>query len=161
MVEQKISKLLAEKFKETEFESYFLIDLELKGENKLEVYLDGDTGITLGKCQQISRYIEKHLDENLWIGEKYGLEVSSPGTKRPLKFLRQYHQHIGRKLEVKIEEEGKVEGKLTKVEENSIVLEWRERIKEGKKKRNIDVVKEIPFDRIKNTIVKLTFNKGK
>ncbi len=161
MIEQKISKLLEEKFIEPEFESFFLIDLELKGDNRLEVYLDGDKGITLGNCQKISRYLEKHLDENLWIGEKYALEVSSPGTKKPLKFLRQYHQHIGRKLEVKIEEEGTVQGTLTKVDEDSIVLEWKERIKEGKKKRNIEVVKEIPFDRINKTIVKLSFNKGK
>ncbi len=168
MIEQKISNLLDLKFQEPEFESYFLIEVELKGDNRLEVYLDGDQGITLGNCQRISRYLEKHLDEELWLGEKYFLEVSSPGVKRPLKFPRQYHQHVGRKLEVKTTEEGKVEGSvvtvegtLTKVEDLQITLEWKERIKEGKKKKTVEMKKEIPFDHIEKTIVKLSFNKGK
>ena len=161
MIEQKITKLLEDKFQEPDFNSYFLIELELKGDNRLEIYLDGDRGIVLEKCQKISRFLEKHLDENLWLGEKYTLEVSSPGVRRSLKYPRQYHQHIGRKLEVKMAEEGKVEGVLTKVTGNEIVLEWRERIKEGKKKRNVDIVKEIPFDQIEKAIVKISFNKGK
>lgn len=168
MIEQKISDLLDLKFQEPEFESYFLIEVELKGDNRLEVYLDGDQGITLGNCQRISRYLEKHLDEELWLGEKYFLEVSSPGVKRSLKFPRQYHQHIGRKLEVKTKQEGKIEGSmitvegtLTKVETSQIILEWKERVKEGKKKRTVEMKKEIPFDHIDKTIVKLSFNKGK
>ena len=162
MIEQKISNLLDLKFQEPEFESYFLIEVELKGDNRLEIYLDGDQGISLGSCQKISRYLEKHLDEELWLGEKYLLEVSSPGVKRSLKFPRQYQQHIGRKLEVKLkEEEGTVEGALTKVEEEQITLEWKERVKEGKKKKTVEMKKEIPFDHIEKTIVKLSFNKGK
>lgn len=160
LIEQRIARLLEEKFLEPEFESYFLIDVDLKGDNKLEVYLDGDSGITLEKCQKISRYLEKFIDEGQWLGEKYTLEVSSPGVRRPLKFPRQYNQHLGRKLEVKLAE-GKFEGILTEVKENEIVLEWKERVKEGKKKKTVEIVKEIPFEQIERTIVKISFNKGK
>jgi len=158
VIEEKINKLLNEKFEEPDFADCFMIDIELKGEHRLEVYLDSDTGISFAKCQRISRHLEAHLDEEQWLGPKYTLEVSSPGTKRPLKYQRQYPKHVGRKLEVKTKEGDKLVGVLMEVNEDQIKLAWKERIKEGKKKKNIEVEREIPFDEIDKAIVKLSFN---
>ncbi|MEM9824423.1 MAG: hypothetical protein AAF985_25280, partial [Bacteroidota bacterium] len=120
---KKIEALLAEKFQEEEFTDCFLVDLHLSASNKLEIFVDSDSGITFKKCQQISRFLEKPIDEEGWLGEKYTLEVSSPGISRPLKFQRQYPKNIGRKLEVKLLEGGTKTGKLTKVEASQIILE--------------------------------------
>lgn len=159
MIEEKLKALLDEKFLEEEFTDCFLIDIELKGANqRVEVYLDSDEGISFRKCQRISRYLEAHLDEEGWLGEKYTLEVSSPGVKRPLKFPRQFPKHIGRKLEVKTTDGEKFVGKLKEVTDSKIALAWTERIKEGKKKKNVDMEKEIPFSVIDKAIVKISFN---
>lgn len=158
MIESKIIQLLETKLQEEEFNDFFVIEVVMKGERRLEVYMDGDEGISLGKCQQISRYLESKLDENLWLGESYTLEVSSPGVKRPLKFLRQYNKHVGRKLEVKTKEGEKFVGKLRELDTDKICLIWTERIKEGKKKRNIEIEKEIAFENIEKAIVKISFN---
>lgn len=158
MIEQKIKELLEAKFEEEEFKDCFLIEIEIKGEQRLEVFLDSDEGLSFGKCQRISRYLEAHLDEEKWLGEKYTLEVSSPGVRRPLKFQRQFPKHVGRKLEVKTKAGDKVEGKLTEVTDEHIILFWKERIKEGKKKKNVEFEREIPFDEIDKAIVKISFN---
>ena len=84
MIEAKIESLLQDKFKEEGFTDCFLLEVKLHANRKLDVFIDSDTGITFGKCQTISRYLEQYLDEEGWLGESYVLEVSSPGVGRPL-----------------------------------------------------------------------------
>lgn len=161
MIENKIEQLLLEKFKEEEFEDCFLVEMNLHENHKLDIFIDSDTGINFTKCRRISRYLESFIDEEGWLTEKYTLEVSSPGIRRPLKFKRQYPRNIGREMEVRLIEGKEEEGNLIAVNENSIVLEKTVRIKEGKKKRTEIVQTEIPFDTIKKAVVKISFKKKK
>ncbi|MEM9917690.1 MAG: ribosome assembly cofactor RimP [Bacteroidota bacterium] len=156
-IEDRIRDLLDEKFKEAPFDNCFLIEIKLHDHRKLDVYIDSDDGINFDRCRQISRYLEKYIDEGGWLGEKYVLEVSSPGIGRPLKFPRQYHRNIGRKMEVAPHEGPKVSGILVAVNETDIVLENKVRIKEGKKKRTEIQQIQISFEDIKKAIVKISF----
>lgn len=84
---ERIGQLLEEKYSSDEmFADCFTVEIELKPGNKLFIYADSDSGLSLLKCQKLSRYVEHQLDENGWLGEMYGIEVSSPGIERPLKF---------------------------------------------------------------------------
>lgn len=158
MVEKKIETLLNTKFAEDEnFQDCFVVEIILHEHNKLDVFVDSDSGMTFQKCQKLSRYLEKYLDEEQWIGEKYILEVSSPGISRPLVLKRQYQKNIGRKMEVSLIEGDKQTGTLTSVTEEQIVLEEKVRIKEGKKKKTVLQQTEIPYENIKKAIVKITF----
>ena len=157
MIEEKITALLEEKFQEDAFTECFLVGLKLHAHNKLDVFLDSDFGITFEKCQRISRYLEQYLDEEKWLGEKYVLEVSSPGISRPLVMKRQYPRNIGRKVEVKLKDGDKRTGILTEVEEDRITLEEKIRVKEGKRKKVEVVETEISFNSIDHTKVKITF----
>ncbi len=154
---KKIAALLDEKFQEEGFLDCFLVEIILNDNKKLGVFVDSDSGMTFKKCQQISRFLEKTIDEEDWFGPKYTLEVSSPGITRPLKFARQYKKNLGRKVEVKLLEGGKETGTLIKVEDESITLEEKIRVKVGKKKKTEIRQTEIRFDAIKQTIVKITF----
>jgi ribosome maturation factor RimP len=156
-LEEKIVELLEEKFKEEEFADCFLIDMKLHKHNKLDIFLDSDTGITFRKCQRISRYLESFIDEEGWLGEKYVLEVSSPGLTRPLKLRRQYLKNIGRKVEVNLLEGKPVAGKLIEVNEEAIVIEREEKFKEGKKNIKKMVQIPIPFENIKKTVVTISY----
>jgi len=156
-MEGKIAKLVNEKFQAEGWEDCFLVEIKQHGNQKLDVFIDSDEGMTFEKCRKVSRHLEAVLDEKLWLGEKYTLEVSSPGTSRPLQLKRQYIKNIGRKLEVKMKEGEKEEGLLLRVEEKSIFLEQKVRIKEGKKKRTEVVEKEIPFENIVQAKVKISF----
>lgn len=157
-IKEQIVKLLDAKFQEEAFSDCFLVEAN-HNNTKLEIFIDSDSNITFQKCQKISRYLEKYIDEEGWLGEKYILEVSSPGITRPLVFKRQYLKNIGRKLEVKVKDQkGKQKGTLVKVEDHAIFLEEKVRVKEGKKKVNKVLTHEIPFDQIDKAIVKISFN---
>jgi ribosome maturation factor RimP len=156
-LEAKINDLLDEKFAEPAFADCFLIELKLHPNNKLEIFLDSDTGLTLERCQQISRYLEAYLDESGLLGEKYTLEVSSPGVSRPLQLIRQYPKHIGRKLKVKLKDNREIEGVLEAANEQSITLESKVVEKDGKKKKRLKVSTEVPFDDIREALVQVSF----
>lgn len=161
-MEEQIIDLLDEKFKEAEFEDCFWLDIKRhSARNRLEVIIDSDTGLTLRKCQRISRYLEGFIDEKGWLGEKYVIEVCSPGADKPLKITRQYPKHIGRKLIIKKKNGETEEGRLTSVTDEAILIEYKVRRKEGKRKITEEVKSTITFDQIKQATVKLSFNKKK
>jgi ribosome maturation factor RimP len=157
LMDQHLVPLLQRKFLEPEFSDCFLLEIRVRPNNKVEVFLDSDEGITFEKCRLISRYLEEHIDEAGWLGEKYTLEVSSPGATRPLELPRQFPKHIGRKLKVDLHSGEIVKGKLTQAGEEAIVLEVSRTEKAGKKKKKIVEDHEIAFENIKQAIVQLSF----
>ena len=122
-MEERIRELLDTKFQEQAFQDCFLVELHLHGGNKLEVFIDCDSGVTLEKCQQVSRFLEAHIEENQWLGEKYTLDVSSPGLSRPLKLWRQYRKNIGRTVAATLLDGEVRTGILKEVHEDYILLE--------------------------------------
>ena len=80
MIEDKITKLLDEKFKEEEFQDCFLVEIKLHEHNKLDVFIDADSGINFVKCRRISRYLESFIDEEGWLGEMTEFSISVLAT---------------------------------------------------------------------------------
>lgn len=154
----RISHLLEEKYATDEaFADCFTIEIELKPGPSLYVFADSDSGMTFEKCQKLSRYLEHHLDTNTWLGEKYVLEVSSPGVGRPLKFLRQYVKNIGRTLDVTLLDKSKQSGVLKSADPEKIILTQNVIEREGNKKKTVELEIPIPTDQIDKAIVKITF----
>lgn len=157
VLEEKIELLLEELFKSPEFSDCFLLEVKLHANQKVEVFVDSDTGITFEKCRLISRHLEQHIDENGWLGEKYTLEVSSPGVSRPLKFPRQYPKHVGRTLEITLQQGDVKQGKLIQVDAQLLTIEEEVKRKEGKKNIREIVQTIIPLDEIKKAVVKISY----
>ena len=118
--------------------------------------MDGDEEINVKDCINISRAIEEELDRE---EEDFSLEVASAGVGSPLKFPRQYFKNMGRKLEVVSKEGLKYEGALTKVSEDYIELEWKQREPKliGKGKVTVIKNKTLLFDEISQTKVMIKF----
>lgn len=155
---EQIAQLLEEKFATDEaFADCFTVEIELKPGQKLFVFADCDSGMTFDKCQKLSRYLESHLDTNGWLGEKYLLEVSSPGIGRPLKFLRQYRNNLGRTIEVALKDKTRQTGLLKSADETQIILFQKVVEREGNKKKEVEKDLAIPFEQIEKTIVKPVF----
>ena len=150
----KISDLLEEALKEKP--SLFLVDLTVTETLKVIVTLDGDNGVNLQDCIDISRAIDTNLDRE---EQDYALEVASAGVSTPLKLVRQYRKNIGRTLKVKTTTET-IEALLEQVSDKSIVLSWtaREPKKIGKGKETVEHKREIPYSEIKEAIVTIIFN---
>jgi ribosome maturation factor RimP len=86
-----------------ENKGFLLIDLVLRGDQKnrvLEVYIDAEQNVSAENCAEVSREISKRIDQENVFGAGFRLEVSSPGTNRPLKFLGQFPKHTGRKFDI-------------------------------------------------------------
>jgi len=156
MIEDKIEKLIHQAINELEYVDCFLVELKLNN-TKVEIFLDSDESVTFEKCRKVSRKIEAVLDEEQWLGEKYTLEVSSAGVGKPLKFTRQYLKNIGRTLEIKKIDGGKLKGELTQADDDNVTIKFEETIKEGKKKKKVEVVVEVPRSDIKEAKIKVSF----
>ncbi len=155
---ERISRLLEEKYAADEaFADCFTVDVELKPGHRLNVFADSDSGMTFEKCQKLSRYLESHIDAHGWLGEKYVLEVSSPGIGRPLTFTRQYRNNIGRTVEVTLLDKTQHTGLLKTVTDTHIVISQIVIEREGKKKKEVEVETPVSFEQIEKTIVKLKF----
>lgn len=86
---------------------YDLVDLRRggsKGRPLVEIRIDrrDGAGVTVADCTTASRAIEARLDERQdLVGERYVLEVSSPGVERPLKRAADWRRFAGQKASVK------------------------------------------------------------
>lgn len=138
-----------------EFPDLFLIDFTISSDFKISVVIDGDHGVNLQDCINVSRSIEHNLDRE---EQDFSLEVASAGASAPLQFPRQYKKNLGRTLEVTTQED-KIEGKLIDADETSIKLEWkaREPKKIGKGKETVVKNAEIPYISIKKALVVISF----
>ncbi|MBK0370528.1 ribosome assembly cofactor RimP [Flavobacterium agrisoli] len=135
--------------------SIFLVDLKVTDAFKVLVDLDGDTGVTLQDCIDVSRAIESNLDRE---AQDFSLEVASVGVGSPLQMIRQYKKNVGRTLIVTTQTE-KIEAELVEANEDFIILSWeaREPKKVGKGKETVVKEQKIPYVDIKEAIVTVTF----
>ena len=133
----------------------FLVDLTITDAFKVIVTLDGDGGVVLQDCIDISRAIENNLDRE---EQDFSLEVASFGVGSPLKLVRQYINNIGRTLIVNLDNQ-EIEAKLTAANQEFIILSWiaREPKKIGKGKETVNKLQEIPYTDIKQAVVTVTF----
>lgn len=125
---------------------FYIVDIQLSGavgdgqragRRKALILLDSDTGITIEECASISRRLGAVLEEtDLFGGDAFILEVSSPGIDLPLRFQRQYIRNIGRQLAVTLTNGTVLTGKLEAVTDEGIVLDIAPVSKPKKKKQD-------------------------
>jgi ribosome maturation factor RimP len=135
-MESKVLDLLDIKLKDT---PYFCVDVKsVEDGNKIQILLDGDDGIDIDKCAEISRYLlHAFEDTNL----NPGILVSSPGLDRPLSTLRQFRKNVGRNLSVHTVNDVALTGKLVFINDEYLII--AEKIgKKGMNKHKV-LLKEI------------------
>ncbi len=107
-----IASISAESF------GFFLVDLVIRGDSRnriIEVFIDSEKNISAEDCALVSRDINSKLND---IFENFRLDVSSPGTDRPLVYLKQFPKHLNRKFEILYTEDEqlkKISGKLIEI----------------------------------------------
>jgi ribosome maturation factor RimP len=97
----------------------FLVNLKITPDNRIYVDIDGDNGVTIDDCIELSRAIESQLDRD---EEDFALDVSSAGADQPLKLTRQYRKNVGRDLEVVTFDGERAEGTLEDASDEGIVI---------------------------------------
>jgi len=156
-LEKGIEKALEAAFEHEELLDCYLVEMKQSG-NKLFLFVDSDSGMTLKKCTLISRKVEPMLDESELLGLKYTLEVSSPGLEQPIKLVRQYRHNIGKVLKIWLKDNKYLEGKLVQVEPESINIEIvPEKTKKKKKEDVIPIQEVIRIEEIEKALVSIKF----
>ena len=85
-------------------ENLELVHIEYQRESGgrvLRVYIDRPEGVALDDCVNVSRQLNDLLDVHLDNIGPYNLEVTSPGSERPLSKLQDYERFKGRLARVK------------------------------------------------------------
>lgn len=117
-VEQNIFKIAEESAAKYGF---FLVDLIFRGNERnkiIEVFVDGEGNVSAENCAQISRDIVSELKLLPELTSNFRLDVSTPGVDRPLKYLKQFPKHIGRRFDINFrfnEEDRQFTGKLLNI----------------------------------------------
>jgi ribosome maturation factor RimP len=124
---------------------YELVELERAGSKarpilRLRVDLPnsapGAAGVTLDDCARVSRAVEEYLDEAPAVGERYVLEVSSPGVERPLVRAADFTRFAGSEIAVKMSKaladgRKRIEGELVGLEAANGEERIRLRLQDG------------------------------
>src|SRR5467141_5476138 len=84
--------------------------------------------VTVEDCSRVSRALEHWLDADGGgggpLGNRYVLEVSSPGIERPVRWHRHWARFVGREVNVKLAGMGRVRARIVAVpSEETVVLQ--------------------------------------
>ena len=125
----------------------FLVEVKVKPNNVIEVYVDSDTAVSIDHCAELSRYLNEKLDRDV---EDYELSVFSWGLSGALKMDRQLQKYVGKDVEVKTKELGKLQGKLVSFDDEKV--EFAPAPKKSSKKKPAEEPTNLTFDRKKTEI---------
>ena len=80
---------------------YDIVNTRVNGDTIFRINITSQGGVTLDKCQEVSRMISPILDINEPMKGGYRLEVSSPGIERKLLNIDHFKGSIGDKIKAK------------------------------------------------------------
>ncbi len=115
--EKQIKKWAEEQLEGTD---RFVIHVKVSAENGINVVIDSDSGVSIDDCIALSRFIEHQLDRG---EEDFELKVLSSGLEYPFSLLRQYKKYIGKRIQVKLENDSEKKGILQEVNNEYIILQ--------------------------------------
>jgi ribosome maturation factor RimP len=70
---------------------------EVVGGHTVRLFIDHPDGVTLDLCERVTKSLPA-------VRERYALEVSSPGSERPLTKPAHFHRFLGRRARVRTRE---------------------------------------------------------
>ena len=110
-----------------------VLAVEITGKERICVYVDHPAGVDHALCERVTDALRSYLDT-------YSIEVSSPGSERPLRTPAHFRQAVGRTVRLKTPED-RLRGQVVAVDERAVQIQAGE-VQEGS-----DIV-AIPYERI-------------
>jgi ribosome maturation factor RimP len=107
-----------------------VLALELSGPSRMTVFIDHPQGVDHELCERVTDVLRDYLSD-------YAIDVSSPGSDRPLRRRPHFERVVGQTVSVRTDDKKRVRGQVVDVGERTL------RVETGKG----DPV-EIPYDSI-------------
>ena len=134
---------------------YFLEDINIvsPGNHRIVTCIvDGASALNLDQVTDASKIISGLLDEAVFMGETpFTLEVTSPGTDRPLTLPRHFAKNLTRLLKATLNDGSVVTGRIKDNSETTVTLE----VTEKKETKSV----ELTLADIKRAVVEIEFNR--
>ena len=109
---------------------YDLIEIEHFPNPKhgvLRLYIDKEGGVNVDDCSSVSRQISALIDVEEPVSGQFNLEISSPGSDRPLRRLVDFQRFVGSLVKLKtvmpLEGQRNFKGRLLEASEDTVVIE--------------------------------------
>ncbi|OBF22831.1 ribosome maturation factor RimP [Mycobacterium kubicae] len=117
---------------------------------RITVIADGDTALDLDTVAALSRSASTLLDELDNVGDRYVLEVSSPGVERPLTSEKHFRRARGRKVQLKMSDGTELTGRIGETRDGTTALV----VRQGR----TWTVRQIPLADIATAVVQVEFS---
>ena len=114
----KVKQLVDEHLKDTHL---FLQEVK-ESPGRLEVVIDGDAGVNINECAEISRMLHKAMEEQGIDMSNQIVDVSSPGIDIPLRNTREFKKNVGRNLAIRMYEGRKIQGTLVMASDEGVLI---------------------------------------
>jgi ribosome maturation factor RimP len=93
----------------------------------LRIYIDHEAGVGVADCTKVSHQVSGVMDVEDPVQGNYQLEVSSPGSERPLFKVDHFQQYIGSKVRVNlfkpVDNKRKITGEIVAVDDQLISVQ--------------------------------------
>lgn len=117
---------------------------------RIMVIADGDKALDLDTIATLSRSASALLDGLDAVGDRYVLEVSSPGVDRPLTSAKHFRRARGRKVDVVLSDGSRLTGRVGETRGDTVALV----VRAGRDYR----LREIPRADIAKAVVQVEFS---
>ena len=125
------------------------VELTQAGKRRmLRVAVDQDGGVTMDDIADATREVSRVLDVSDAMGSQpYTLEVTSPGTDRPLTLPRHWRRNRSRLVKVSLADGGSLTGRITDTDDRRAVLD-------------VDgTTHEVAYDDVSKAKIQIEFNR--
>ena len=103
-----------------------LYDTELASENGhaiYRVYITKNGGVSMEDCEKVSRALSPIYDVMPPVsGDKWFLEISSPGLERKLSTIGHFNKSIGEKAKITLNDKSAISGEIKAVNDEIITI---------------------------------------
>lgn len=96
-----------------------VLALELSGREAFTVYVDHPAGVDIALCERVTSVLRPYLQE-------YTVEVSSPGSERPVRRPEHFAEAVGHKVALRTSEEvggrRKIRGEVIAASDTAVIV---------------------------------------
>jgi ribosome maturation factor RimP len=93
-----------------------VLALELSGPERMMVFVDHPQGVDHELCERVTDALRDYLKD-------YAIDVSSPGSERPLRRRPHFERVVGRTVSVRTEDKKRVRGQVVLAGERTLRVE--------------------------------------
>jgi ribosome maturation factor RimP len=92
-----------------------VLAVELNSPERFTVFVDHVQGVDHALCERVTNVLREYL-------QQYSVDVSSPGTERPLRTPSHFRNVVGRRVAVRTESRSRVRGEVVAADERTVTV---------------------------------------